>query len=164
MTTPIPHEPSNQVEFAEAPFTEFPAVSAIDRVARDHSRSSSFRWIALLGLTVIGSGLAYQLCSTHVDPNAPRVEVEVTGMHCPLQCGLRVESAVESLPGVIRGSVTANLDTGVVTFAVTSPEVVDEPSTRRVIEQAGFGVRSVRLPSSSPRPSEKSPDSPGSPP
>ncbi len=80
-----------------------------------------------------------------VDPNAPRVVAEVTGMHCPIQCGLRVQAALEKLPFVLSGSVTANPKTGVVTFAATSAEAVDVDHVRRAIERSGFGVRSVRM-------------------
>ena len=57
--------------------------------------------------------------------------------------GLRVASALETLPWVVPGSVTADPKTGVVTFAVTSAGAVSESEIRRVIERAGFRVISV---------------------
>jgi hypothetical protein len=106
----------------------------------------------LIGLLVVGTVLAYLSRPTsRVDPNAPRVVMEVGGMHCPIQCGLRVESALEALPWVVPGSVTANTKAGVVTFAVTDQDAVRESEIRRVVERAGFRVRSVTLPHASPR-------------
>jgi hypothetical protein len=89
--------------------------------------------------------------TTHVDPNAPRVVAEVNGMHCPLQCGLRVQAALHTLPFVLPGSVSANPKTGVVTFAVTRAEAVDADQVRQAIEKVGFGVRAINLPAASNR-------------
>ena len=75
--------------------------------------------------------------------------MEVSGIHCPIQCGLRVAKSLEKLPFVLPGSVTAKPKTGVVTFAVTSAEAVDQARVRQAINHAGFGVRSVRIPSTS---------------
>lgn len=65
---------------------------------------------------------------------------------CPIQCGLRVTTALETLPWVVPGSVTADPKTGVVTFAVTSTGAVNQEDIRRVVERAGFPVRSVTVP------------------
>ena len=74
----------------------------------------------------------------------PRVELEIAGMHCPIQCGLRVAAALESLPWVVPGFVTANPKTGRVTFGVISREAVDPFEVNRVIEHAGFAVLSMQ--------------------
>ena len=89
--------------------------------------------------------------TSEVDPNAPRVSAIVSGIHCPIQCGLRVGKSLERLPFVVPGSVTADPRTGIVTFAVTSLETVDEDQIRRAIERAGFGVLEVKIPMPQPR-------------
>jgi copper chaperone CopZ len=126
----------------ESPFADLPMPPARPR--------SKGRWLAyglaaLVLLSVTGAALAYvALTPAEPDPNAPRVELEVTGMHCPLQCGLRVASALETLPWVLPRSVQANPKTGIVTIAVTTPDSVDEQQLSRAIEQAGFALRAVR--------------------
>ncbi len=128
-------------------FAEIPYVPAVSTLNRPTSRKKSLVLSALAGAVVIGVVVAYLSRPTsRVDPNAPRVVAEVSGMHCPIQCGLRVSSAVGKLPFVIPDSVTANPKTGVVTFAVTSADAVDQDQVRRAIEKAGFGVRSVKMP------------------
>ena len=126
------------------------AFAVIPFVPAAPSRPSSRRRLvvcALLGLFVTGTVVAYLLRpTTDVDPNAPRVRVEVRGMHCPIQCGLRVASALEALPWVVRGSVTANPRTGIVTFAVTDTQAVEQTEIQRVIEKVGFRVVSVTAP------------------
>ena len=98
-------------------------------------------------MVVIVTALAYLSRPTsEVDPHAPRVTAGVRGMHCPIQCGLRVASALETLPWVVPGSVTADPKAGVVTFAVTSADAFSESEIRRVIERAGFRVISVTTP------------------
>ena len=146
MANPHEHDAPNAVDTADAAFAEIPYTPAESAL----SRRTPSRWrrvvvLSLVGLVTVGTAVAYSLRpDSRVDPNAPRVVLEVSGMHCPMQCGLRATSALESLPWVVPGSVTANPGTGVVTFAVTSPDAVNEAEIRRVIERAGFGVRSVR--------------------
>jgi hypothetical protein len=103
----------------------------------------------LVGVTVfvVGTILGYYfLVPAPIDPGAPRVRLEVRGMHCPIQCGLRVTSSLERLPWVVPNSVTADPRTGLVTFAVTDTNAVEVESVRRAIECAGFGLTEVRLP------------------
>ncbi|MDB5306480.1 MAG: hypothetical protein JWO38_682 [Gemmataceae bacterium] len=131
---------------ADTPFADIPhGPGAASR--RAPPRSGWPLATLLIGLVLAGTAVAYlSRPSRDVDPNAPRVVLEVTGMHCPLQCGPRVESNLESLPWVIPGSVTANIRTGEVTFAVTSEEAVSPEEVRRVIKRAGFRVKSIRTP------------------
>ena len=89
--------------------------------------------------------------TSEVDPNAPRVTAIVSGMHCPIQCGLRVGKSLERLAFVVPGSATADPRTGIVTFAVTSPKTVDQDRIPRAIERAGFGVLEVKIPMPQPR-------------
>src|SRR5947209_2442294 len=61
---------------------------------------------AVIVVAVLASGIAWAVLS----PSAPqssgsRVEMEVRGLHCPIQCGLRAAGALESLPWVVKGSV-----------------------------------------------------------
>ena len=126
--------------FADIPY--IPAVSAFDRPT---SRRQSGIVFGFVGAAVIGMLVVFLTRPTDcVDPNAPRVVAEVTGMHCPIQCGPRVAASLEKLPFVLPGSVTANPKTGVVTFAVTSADAVDRDEIRQAIEKAGFGVRAVK--------------------
>ena len=128
-------------------FAEIPYMPAASALSRPTSRMRSLVVSGFVAAAVIGIVVAYLSRPTnHVDPNAPRVVVEVSGMHCPIQCGLRVSSALERLPFVVPDSVTANPKTGVVTFAATSADAVDQDQIRRAIEKAGFGVRSVKTP------------------
>lgn len=115
------------------------------------ARASRSRWKpwaipVLLVLLVAASVVGYWSTRPEpVDPNARQVVVEVTGMHCPIQCGLRVAAALEKLPFVLPRSVTANPRTGIVTFAATSENAVDRDLVARTIERTGFGVRSVTI-------------------
>jgi hypothetical protein len=128
-------------------FTEIPLIPAASASGRGPGRVRRLVAPVLIVLLVVGMVLAYlSRPAGEVDPNAPRVVAEMRGMHCPIQCGLRVASALETLPWVVPGSVTANPTTGVVTFAVTSAGAVAEADVRRVIERAGFRVISVTLP------------------
>ena len=128
-------------------FAEIPYIPAASALSRPTSRMRLLVVSGFVAAAVVGMVVAYLSRPTnHVDPNAPRVVVEVSGMHCPIQCGLRVASSLEKLPFVQPGSVTANPKTGVVAFAATSAEAVDEQLIRRAIEKAGFGVRAVRIP------------------
>ena len=132
-------------------FDEIPYIPASSAFSRPTSRMRSLVVSAFVAAAVIGMVVAYLSRPTnHIDPNAPRVVVEVSGMHCPIQCGLRVLSALEQLPFVLPGTVTANPKTGVITFAATSAEAVDQDQIRRAIENAGFGVRAVKTPASQP--------------
>ncbi len=141
------HEAPNTDDATGTAFAEIPFIPAASALSSPTSRKRSLIVSALVGAVVIGVVVAYLSRPTsRVDPNAPRVVAEVSGMHCPIQCGLRVASALEKLPFVLPGSVTANPKTGVVTFAVTSAEAVDQDQIRRAIEKAGFGVRSVKMP------------------
>ena len=127
-------------------FAEIPYVPAASVLSRPTSRVRS--WVASAFVATAGIGLGVEYLSrptNRIDPNAPRVVAEVSGMHCPIQCGLRVASGLEKLPFVLPGSVTANPKTGVVTFAATSADAVDQGQMRRAIEKAGFGVRSVKM-------------------
>lgn len=124
-------------------FSELPHVPA----ARTLVRSTRMRWGLATVLTLIAVGTVTLYISrpvAHVDPDGPLVVVEVKGMHCPIQCGLRVTSALESLPWVVKGSVTTNPKTGIVTFAVSDGDAVNESEVRRVVERAGFGVVAVK--------------------
>ena len=133
-------------------FAEIPCLPAASSLCRPTSRKQLVVVAAISAVVVFAIVVAYLARPTsQVDPNAPRVVMEVSGMHCPLQCGLRVASSLEKLPFVLPGSVTANPKTGIVTFALTSAEVVDQDQIRRAIEKAGFGVRSVELPVSASR-------------
>ncbi len=130
-------------------FAEIPYIPAASALSRPTSRRRSFVVSAFVATAVIGMVVVYlSRPANHVDPNAPRVVVDVTGMHCPVQCGLRVAAALEKLPFVLHGSVTANPKTGVVTFAVTDADAIDQDQVRRAIEKAGFGVRAVKTPAS----------------
>lgn len=147
MADAIQYEGPNADDATGTAFAEIPYVPAVSALNRPMSRKKLLVLSALAGAAVIGAVVAYLSHPTsHVDPHAPRVVAEVSGMHCPIQCGLRVASALEKLPFVLPGSVTANPKTGVVTFAVTSAEDVDQDQIRRAIEKAGFGVRSVKTP------------------
>lgn len=137
-------ETPNADSGTEAEFAEMPLVPAASASGRAPGRVRRLVAPALIGVFVVGTALAYLSRPTNrLDPNAPRVVMEVGGMHCPIQCGLRVASALEPLPWVVPGSVTANPKTGVVTFAVTSVDAVQEAEVRRVIERAGFRFKSV---------------------
>lgn len=135
-----------------AAFAEFPRVPVASTL-----RPPSNAWRARIVFGCVVAGVVMMLAvyltrpTTVVDPNAPRVVVEVSGMHCPIQCGLRVASSLKQLPFVLPDSVTANPKTGIVTFAATSAEAVDQDQVRRAIEKAGFGVRSIQMPSTSER-------------
>jgi|GEM_PF-3563326 len=148
MTDRNRHEAPNPDDATRTAFAEIPFVPAAWTSRRPASRTrslvvSAFAAMAAIGIVVV----AYLARPTdRIDPNAPRVVAEVIGMHCPIQCGLRVASALEKLPFVLPGSVTANPRTGVVTFAVTSADTANEARTRGAIEKAGFGVRSVKMP------------------
>lgn len=111
------------------------------------------RWLAgvLVVAACAGVAVAYLVRPAEPDPNAPRAVLEVEGMHCPIQCGLRVTGALEQLPFVFPGSVTASPQTGIVTFAVADGHAVDVESTRRAIDGAGFRCRSVKLPAAEPQ-------------
>ena len=144
-------EAPNSEDAKGTAFAEIPFISAASALSRPTSRKRSLIVSTLVGAVVIGMAVAYLSRPTnHVDPNAPRVIAEVSRMHCPIQCGLRVASALEKLPFVLPRSVSANPKTGVVTFAVTSAEDVDQDQVRRAIEKAGFGVRSVKTPVAAP--------------
>ena len=122
-------------------FAEIPLIPASSALTRPTSRKRLLVVSAFVATAVVAIVVAYWTGPTkHVDPNAPRVVVEVTGMHCPIQCGLRVAAALEGLSFVLPDSVTANPKTGIVTFAATSAEAVDEQQIKRAIEKAGFGV------------------------
>ena len=146
------HESPNADDATGMAFAEIPFIPAASALSRPTSRKRSLVVSAFVAAAVIGMVATYLSRPTnHVDPNAPRVVVEVSGMHCPIQCGLRVAAALEKLPFVLPGSVTANPKTGVVTFAATSAEDVDEQQIRWAVEKAGFGVRSVKMPDTASR-------------
>jgi hypothetical protein len=146
-----PDEASAPEAPAEEAFAEIPLLPFTARQVRPGRRRRTLIAAALVGSVVIGLLVAYLTRPAEVDPNAPRVVAEVTGMHCPVQCGLRVAATLEQLPFVVPGSVTANPQTGSVTFALTSAEAADQDQIRRAVERAGFGVRSVRMPEVPPR-------------
>ncbi len=141
------HEDPTPYEVTGTTFADIPHIPTASTLRRPASRGRLLVVSAISAAAVIGVVVAYLSRPTnHVDPNAPQVVVEVSGMHCPIQCGLRVAKALEKLPFVLPGSVTANPKTGVVTFAASSAEAVDEQQIRRAIEKAAFGVRSVKTP------------------
>ena len=138
------NDPSTDAAFSEIPFTPSQASSK-----RATSQIGKWIVVAMFALMAVGAVLAYQHQSrSRIDANAPRVVVEVIGMHCTIQCGLKIAAALETLPGVIPGSTTANPKTGIVTFAVSSADAVTVEEIERAIATAGFGVQSVRLPHS----------------
>jgi copper chaperone CopZ len=116
------------------------ASPAVHRNRRSHTVAIS-ALIACSALCIAGVLFAQSINRPPQD--GPRVEVDVEGMHCPIQCGMKVAAALETLPWVVPGSITANPKTGRVTFAVTSREAVDAGEVRRVIERAGFYVSSI---------------------
>ncbi|QDU19590.1 hypothetical protein [Urbifossiella limnaea] len=134
---------------SDPPFDSIPVVTLRPAAGDGRLRAAI---VVLLALVGVGTAVGYAVRpSREVPADTPRVVVDVIGMHCPLQCGPRAAGAVESLPWAIPGSVTANIRTGVVTFAVTDPAAADEGEVRRVIEGVGYRVRSVHLPA---RPAE----------
>lgn len=140
----------NADDATETAFTDIPFFPAASVLSRSPARQAWFVVLVLIGLVGAGTLIAYlSHRSNEVDPNAPRVVLDVNGMHCPLQCGLRVLWALETLPFVLPGSVTANPKTGIVTFAATSGEAVNEKQIRRAIERAGFRVQSIQMPTTS---------------
>jgi len=141
---PEPHV-LNTADQAGGAFADLPRVPASATLTGPATRARSWIVYGFVTAGVVGMLAVYLLRpSSAVDPNAPRVVVEVTGLHCPIQCGLRVAASLERLPFVRPGSVTANPKTGIVTFAVTSAEAVDEEQVRAAIERAGFGVRAAK--------------------
>jgi hypothetical protein len=77
-------------------FAEIPYIPAALALSRPRSRVRSLVVSAFVATAVIGMVVVYLSRPTnHVDPNAPRVVVEVIGMHCPIQCGLRVASSLK---------------------------------------------------------------------
>ena len=145
------HDGPNADDGMGTVFADIPYIPAVSDFNRPTSRRQSRIVFGLVGAAVTGMLVVYLTRPTdRVDPHAPRVVAEVSGMHCPIQCGLRVASALEKLPFVLPGSETANPKTGVVTFAVTSADAVDRDQIRRAIEKAGFGVRAVKMPASQP--------------
>lgn len=125
-------------------FSSFTGISRPD--IRPQSRVTRTAAIAaLIGLSTLSvAGILFAQSMGQSASEGPRVELEVSGLHCPIQCGLKVAAALESLPWVVPGSVTANPKTGRVTFAVTSRDAVDPGEVNRVVEHAGFPVRSIR--------------------
>jgi len=148
---PEPHV-LNTADQAEGAFANLPRVPASATLSIPVTRARPWIVYGFMTAGVVGVLAVYLLrTSNEVDPNAPRVVVDVAGLHCPIQCGLRVAASLERLPFVLPGSVTANPKTGIVTFAVTSAEAVDEEQVREAIERAGFGVRVIKTPTSQPR-------------
>jgi hypothetical protein len=141
---------TNPTESPDTAFTEIPLQAASSAVQRQSSR---LRWLipsTTILLILVVTAVAYlSRPEKHVDPNAPRVVMEVSGMHCPIQCGLRVSSALETLPWVVPESVTANTKTGQVTFAVTNADAVNQEDIRRVIDRTGFRIKTVQIPGTS---------------
>lgn len=138
------HEAMDEADLAPAFAFE---TSHSTPVRAPRSRWRAWAFPAFFALLVAASVTGYWSTRPEpVDPSASQVVVEVIGMHCPIQCGLRVAKALETLPFVLPDSVTANPRTGIVTFVVTSAEVVDRDRVVRVIEQTGFTVRSVTIP------------------
>ncbi len=133
-------ETSPEADSADSVFTGIDSPAFPQRSRRSRTVAIA-ALIALSTLSVAGALLARSMSRPAQD--GPRVEVDVEGMHCPIQCGMKVAAALETLPWVVPGSVTANPKTGRVTFAVTSREAVDASEVSRVIEHAGFSVGSV---------------------
>ena len=130
-TNPEPDEPS---------FEAFPHAPAYGQPVRKRSRVTKAIY-TVIALAVVGTTAAVMIAAPKaVDPNAPRVTVNVEGLHCPIQCGLRVSNSLEKLPWVVPGSVTANPATGEVTFAVTSKDAVNKEELAEAIEKAGFSL------------------------
>jgi len=129
----FPQAPTTDDSTATA-FADIPHVPVASALSRPTNRRQSRIVFGCVAAGVVGLLVIYLTRPTnHVDPNAPRVVAEVTGMHCPIQCGLRVAASLIRLPFVQPGSVTANPKTGVVTFAVTEAGVVDGEQVRRAI-------------------------------
>lgn len=137
--------PDMREAFGDLPFVPGAATARGARARRG-------RWLAgaLVVAACAGVAVAYLVRPAEPDPNAPRAVLEVEGMHCPIQCGLRVTGALERLPFVFPGSVTASPQTGTVTFAVADGHAVDVERTRRAIDGAGFRCRSVQVPAVEP--------------
>ena len=130
------------MEFAEIPF-----VRAQTPSTRGLKRIGAWAFAGMLAFTAVASALAYRANEQRLsEERAPRAVVEVSGMHCPVQCGMKVAAALETLPGVIPGTVTANPKTGIVTFGVSQTDRLTREDIERVIAEAGFAVKSVRLP------------------
>jgi len=106
--------------------------------------------LVALGLTLsLALGLAWGYESAREAENRanhPEVVVEVIGLHCPIQCGLKVASELEKIPGVLPKTVSANPKTGRVTFRVEDSNRVSRDEIERAILRAGFTVRSVEMP------------------
>jgi hypothetical protein len=133
----------NISDTSETPFGELPSALSRPAFNRTSTRRVYFATSILIGLILVGSVIVYLSGRSHVDPNAQHFVMEVEGMHCPLQCGLRMASALETIRWVIPESVTTNPKTGVVSFAVTSADAVNEDEIHHVVEQAGFGFKSL---------------------
>jgi len=113
-------------------------------IPRRSHRSRTAAIVTLITLSTLGvAGVVFARSVSRSSQDGPRVEVEVEGMHCPIQCGMKVAAALETLSWVVPGSVTANPKTGRVTFAVTSREAVDAGEVSRVIGHTGFYVSSI---------------------
>lgn len=78
-------------------------------------------------------------------PVGPAIEVEVGGMHCPVQCGLRVATALERLPWVAKRSVLANPGKERIWLRVTDPASVDPEAIREAVRKSGFRPGSVTI-------------------
>lgn len=131
---------------ADAPPNDFASLAATATPRPAHSRGRAALIPALVVACVVASGIAWAvLAPREVQPTGPRVGMDVRGMHCPIQCGLRAANALESLPWVVKGSTEADPKRGYVTFAVTDPAAVDPEAARRAIRQAGFTGGDVRV-------------------
>jgi hypothetical protein len=152
---------TDSAESPDAAFTEIP----LQTTSSVQPSPSKLRWLipgAAILLILVGTAVAYMLRpDKQGDPNAPRVVMEVSGMHCPIQCGIRVSNALETLPWVVPESVTANTTTGEVTFAVTATDAINQQDIRKVIDRAGFRVKAVQLPGASSNDAKQGPSATG---
>jgi len=93
---------------SEPPFGELPFAPSRPAFNRTSTQKVYLVTSILIGLILVGSLIAFLSGRSHLDPIAPHFVMEVEGMHCPLQCGLRMASALETIKWVIPDTVTTN--------------------------------------------------------
>ncbi len=75
---------------------------------------------------------------------ATQYELGVDGLACPY-CAYGIEKKLAASPGVIANSVEIRLNEGIVEFHADQDAVFTEESLRRLINDAGFTLRSVKI-------------------